>query len=409
MEMTSEKMHRSQTAIPLLRNNTGYTGASDKSSIRLASLEGKVSAIKTKLEQLKKTASTNTPTKNPHKNPPKRENLLKILSSKKKSQPNPFRWDDKSEEPSFSSPPPLRRSGSDASVSSSATDLAHYRQSPTKILNHKLKLNRFQEELNDLRSKSVEIPRSDQTDLKSENSKLRSLLRENLQEQDKLHDMLDQLRTELLARAGKIHKLSLLQDSTIPELESVILFKDKEIQALKMKIARNTPPETLHANTQTTDPTKPKDSQQQQLRSLGLSHFSEFVAHPTIQPVFDDSESQRLSLLNEQLEASVNAVLVKTSKSVASGIVELKPKNIQHFLCVYAKHVELFKEPDDDTPIFRFETKSVRVTADKETLDMRIFDGNSGMFFVLALNKRADKFEKWATVMKALKISVDLM
>ena len=220
--------------------------------------------------------------------------------------------------------------------------------------------------------------------LELENERLRQLLLQNLQHQDHIKTTMDSLRSELHNRSIKISALN----KVIKDLQT---FKDVTMPALESSLLER---ETISA------------SQRSRLRQA--SHPTTCIlAEPPpeqvqreVMPQWAAEELAVAVEIRDKLESSVRAILSKTGKAVAAGIVIVNGQ--QHFLVLNAKSLELFTQPDDAQPIRRMTLAAMTVEISTTDLEISFIDGSGK--FVVSCERRADKAEKWIAALKGLQV-----
>ena len=221
--------------------------------------------------------------------------------------------------------------------------------------------------------------------LELENERLRQLLLQNLQHQDQIKATMESLRSELHNRSVKISALN----SVINDLQ---MFKDVTMPALESSLLER---ETMASS---------KRSRMRQYSHPVLCVLAEpKPPEPRPVEVMPQWAAEELAVaveIREKLENSVRAILTKTGKAVAAGIVIVNGQ--QHFLVLNSKTLELFTQPDDAQPVRRMTLAAMTVEISTSTLEISFIDG-VGKFNV-SCEKRADKAEKWIAALKGLEV-----
>ena len=225
-----------------------------------------------------------------------------------------------------------------------------------------------------------------------ENERLRQLLVENLNHQENIKKTMDQLRAELQDRSMKlsattkqVRDLQQYKEITLPAMEASLL--EKETLASKHRSRRVRNLEIVEYPLTTINP-KPTEQ-------------------PQVVDRMPDWAAEELAVaveVRERLETSVRSILHRTGRAVAAGIVLIGGE--QHFLCLNAKILELYKEPDDPQPMRRMTLNSMLVEINTPSLEISFMDG-SGKFTV-DCQRRTDKAEKWIAALKGLEVRYSL-
>ena len=256
----------------------------------------------------------------------------------------------------------------------------------------------------------------------AEISRLRNALQQNLSEQNSFHLTVLSLKKEMEKRGERISQISAnlrRSEARIPELEALLIEREHELEILKKKKIPGlhtvnvspfivSPPETAYKSTNTPQPTV--FSKSLQTAEIPKEENLEIL------PEWAAEEMAVAQEIRERLERCVHAILIKTGKAVAAGIVTLRNVrhvfsdskgsqinvNEPHFLCIFVKHIDLFREPDDAEPVVRLTVAGLKGRVKTPELDLVMSDQRQAVTIACGTT---EKLEKWLTALKGLKVS----